>query len=313
MTPSALTPAARKTSRKAPATHRSQLRQGIAPWTARRLSGPLGGLTRERATTTRKPVAAPRRRPARPVGSVAAPPGASLAARVAASIRALPDHSLLDRIIRGRVWIPLVGVLLAGIVAMQVEVLKLNAATGLSLQESTALQSQRDLLQASVARLADDQRIESMAYQMGMVMPAPSQVKFLSTGPGNTGLAVGNIHQPNAAAFAAQLPGAQTTGGVSSGSSTVSPAAVPAAAVTPTLGAGTAAGTATGTATGAATGAAAGTATGAAAGTATGAAAGTATGTASGTSTSSTTAPSTTTVAPGGAATGGVSTTPAGG
>jgi hypothetical protein len=305
MTPSALTPAARKPSRKAPATHRSQLRQGIAPWTARRLSGPLGGLTRERATTTRKPLAAPRRRPARPVGPVAAPPGASLAARVAASVRALPDHSLLDRIIRGRVWIPLVGVLLAGIVAMQVEVLKLNAATGLSLQESTALQSQRDLLQASVARLADDQRIESRAYQMGMVMPAPSQVKFLSTGPGNTGLAVGNIHQPNAAAFAAQLPGAQTTGGVSSGSSTVSPAAVPAAAVTPTLGAGTAAGTATGTT--------AGTATGTTAGTATGTAAGTATGTAAGTGTSSTTAPSTTTVAPGGAATGGVSTTPAGG
>jgi hypothetical protein len=170
---------------------------------------------------------------------VAAPAGLPLAARAAAYVRALPDHSLLDRIIRGRVWIPLLGVLLAGIVAMQVEVLKLNAATGVSLQRTTSLQNERDLLEASVAQLADDQRIESRAAQMGMVMPAPSQVKFLSAGPGNTGRAVGNIHQANATAFAAQLPGAVTTGGVSSPSATLPTAAVPGATVTPTLGTGT--------------------------------------------------------------------------
>jgi hypothetical protein len=133
---------------------------------------------------------------------------------------------------------------------MQVEVLKLNAATGVSLQRTTSLQNQRDLLEASVAQLADDQRIESRAAQMGMVMPAPSQVKFLSAGPGNTGRAVGNIHQPNATAFAAQLPGAVTTGGVSSPSGTLPTAAVPGATVTPTLDTGTAAAAGTPSTTG---------------------------------------------------------------
>ena len=252
MTPAALTPAARKTSappRKstgshgpaAPRTsgrsaapgrsagktgHRSLLRPGIAPRSPRRVSGPLGGLTRGRATTTeRPPASAPRRAPAparRRIRTSVAPAGASLAARAAAYVRALPDHSLLDRIIRGRVWIPLLGILLAGIVAMQVEVLKLNAATGVSLQRTTALQNERDLLQGDVARLADDQRIESMAAQMGMAMPAPSQVKFLSPGAGNTPLAVANIHQPDPTAFLAQLPGDQTTGGVDTGAAPVS-------------------------------------------------------------------------------------------
>ena len=113
--------------------------------------------------------------------------------------------------------------LLAGIVAMQVEVLKLNAATGVSLQRTTALQNERDVLQANVAQLADDQRIESLAAQMGMRMPAPSQVKFLSAGGGTTDAAA-DIHPPNATSFLAQLPGAQTTGGLSTGNAPVSAA-----------------------------------------------------------------------------------------
>jgi hypothetical protein len=339
MTPPALTPAARTTRRKAPAgpkpsarpagsktsarpagsktaarsaaaprpatksrSHRSQLHPGIAPRTTRRVSGPLTGLTRGRATTTRQPPAAPRSRTPRPA---AAPAGASLAARAAAYVRALPDHSLLDRIIRGRVWIPLLGVLLAGIVAMQVEVLKLNAGTGVSLQRTTALQNQRDVLEASVAQLADDQRIESRAAQMGLVMPAPSQVKFLTAGPGDTGAAVGNVHQPNQTAFAAQLPGAVTTGGVSSPSGTVPTAAVPGATVAPALGTGTTAATGTPATTATAT-------------TATVTTAPTTTTAAPVTSSPATVAPTTqvaapTTSSPGAAATGGVSATPAGG
>jgi hypothetical protein len=278
------------------------------------VSGPLAGLTRGRAAApTRQPAAVPRRRTTQ---RVAVPAGAPLAARLAAYVRALPDHSLLDRIIRGRVWIPLLGVLLAGIVAMQVEVLKLNAATGVSLQRTTALQNQRDVLAASVAQLADDQRIESRAAQMGLVMPAPSQVKFLVPGSGNTGRAAGNIHQPNATAFAAALPGAAlTTGGVSSPSGSLPTTAVPAATALPTLATGTT--TAAGTATATGTTTAAGTATATATTTAAGTTAAAGTSSATGSTTSSGVAPTQlaapTTSSSGGAATAGVSGTPAGG
>jgi hypothetical protein len=122
----------------------------------------------------------------------------------------LPDHSLLDQIVRGRAWIPLLGVLLAGIVAMQVEVLKLSANMGRSLERGTTLQNRNEQLQASVAQLADDQRIERVAAGMGMVMPPPTAVKFLPrSAAGQTGRALAAVHSPNPAAFAAALPGAQ--------------------------------------------------------------------------------------------------------
>ncbi|MFZ0089537.1 MAG: hypothetical protein WAL63_08525, partial [Solirubrobacteraceae bacterium] len=133
---------------------------------------------------------------------------APLPVRVAAGLRALPDHSLLDRIIRGRVWIPLLGVLLAGIVAMQVEVLKLNAGIGRSLERGTSLQSENELLRASVAQLSDDVRIERLAARMGMVMPEPTQVTFLSAGPAAIARAPNSIHAPDGTAFTAQVQAA---------------------------------------------------------------------------------------------------------
>jgi hypothetical protein len=121
-------------------------------------------------------------------------------------VRSLPDHSLLDRLVRGRAWIPVLGVLLAGIVAMQVEVLKLGTSMGRSIERSSALQSQNESLQASVASLADDQRIEGLAATMGMVMPGPTAVAFLSAPPeGSAGQAIGDIHAPDPAGFAAAV------------------------------------------------------------------------------------------------------------
>jgi hypothetical protein len=225
MTPSAITPAARGAKRKpsssAAATaasngsatpkrassakrsvsHPSQLRRQTAPRSPRRVSGPLGGATA--APPARRRTRSRERPPALPAS-------APLVRRSAAFVRALPDHALLDRIIRGRAWIPLLGVLLAGIVAMQVEVLKLNAGIGRSLERGTALQSQNELLRAHVAGLADDQRIESMAAAMGMVMPAPASIKFLSLGRSAAlTRALSDVHEPDAASFTSAL-GAST-------------------------------------------------------------------------------------------------------
>ncbi len=154
-------------------------------------------------------------------------------ARAVAFARALPDHALLDRLIRGRAWIPILGVLLAGIVAMQVEVLKLGTSMGRSLERTTALQSRNELLQASVASLADDQRIERLAAGMGMVMPDPDAVNFLAAGPvGNLRQVIASIHEPDAAAFTAQLPVSSTPAGTATpGATPVNTAAAPATSI----------------------------------------------------------------------------------
>jgi hypothetical protein len=128
--------------------------------------------------------------------------GTAVGARAAALVRSLPDHQLLDKVVRGRAWIPLLGVMLAGIVAMQVEVLKLGASIGRSIQQETTLQSANQLLRASVTGLSDDQRIEKLAATMGMVMPPPGAVAFLSPAPGaGVNRALANIHAPDAYTF----------------------------------------------------------------------------------------------------------------
>jgi hypothetical protein len=234
MTPSALTPAARGSTKKPrpdaqtrPSSprgtgHRSTVRRSVTPAASRRVSGPSGGVaaasaaavsggviavpapTRTRPSRPANPARSPR--PTRPRSTRRAAAKAPWRLRTSAYVRALPDHALLDRIIRGRVWIPLLGVLLAGIVAMQVEVLKLNAGIGRSLERGSALQGQNELLRANVARLSDEQRIERMAAQMGMVMPAPTQLRFVRGGKSGVERALNSIHAPSGTNFIAQLP-----------------------------------------------------------------------------------------------------------
>jgi cell division protein FtsL len=125
--------------------------------------------------------------------------------RALALVRGLPEHSLIDRLVRGRAWIPVLGVLLAGIVAMQVEILKLGTTMGRAMERSSALQTQNESLQANVARLADDQRIERLAAATGMTMPTADSLGFLSARRGALGRAIANIHPPDSAGFASQL------------------------------------------------------------------------------------------------------------
>jgi hypothetical protein len=270
--------------------HRRPLRQRAAPGQPRRVSGPLGGRLASPAPERQRPT--PRPDSTRRSSDTGAAP--RLSTRAIAFVCALPDRSLLDRIVRGRAWIPLLGLMLAGIVAMQVEVLKLGASIGRSIERSSALQTRNETLRATLGALDDDQRVESVAAKSGMVMPAPQAVGFLSAGSDQqVQRAVANIHVPDPAAFlattsangsvvgapgAADAAGGQSSGATSAGLGAGTAGATvtgnPAAATTP---ASTASGTATATGTGTATGTTAATGTGIATGTTAGTATGTAT------------------------------------
>ncbi len=275
MTPSAITPAARGSSpekrsaappKQRAAGHRSTVRKPTVP---RRISGPSAAASSpaagvsspaagvsspaRRVPTRPAPTRpAPTRRPRRPARRRAARPVArgSLLVRARALVTGLPDHPLLDRIIRGRAWIPILGILLAGIVAMQVEVLKLSATTGRSIERGTALASRNEQLRASVAELSDDQRIESLAASMGMVMPAPEAINFLHVRGGDAiGPALHNIHAPDASGFVAALPVIDTPSGAAAAAADAGTTPGATTAVTPTTGETTATGDTTATAT----------------------------------------------------------------
>lgn len=190
------------------------------------------------------PLPAFKRAPApvfRPRPSPAAPketqPEGGLARRAGAFVVSLPDHAWLDRVVRGRAWIPLLGVLLAGIVAAQVEILKLGASMGRSLEQTSTLTNQNEQLRGSVAALADDQRIERLAGAMGMVLPPAGAVGYLVAGPdGNVAGALANLHTPDSGGFVMLTAknGALVTG---DGTSTLPPtpgAPTPPTATTPT-------------------------------------------------------------------------------
>ncbi len=128
----------------------------------RRISGP-----------THPPVARPRAVPApRPVTGVFE------------RLRVLPDHRVIDRLLRGRVWICFVGLALMGIVAMQVSLLKLNSGIGRAVETTATLERQNSEMEASIARLASGDRIRAAADRRGMVTPAAGEVHFVRARPG---------------------------------------------------------------------------------------------------------------------------------
>lgn len=128
----------------------------------------------------------------------------------------LPKQSWLDRAVRGRAWIPTLGVLLLAVVGMRVEVLKLTSSTGTQLQLAAQLESQNAALRSSVSELSGNQRITRLAEQMGMVMPGPMDVHFVPSQNGtHVGAAIRAIHAPAPTKFLQSLAAERQLDGAS--------------------------------------------------------------------------------------------------
>lgn len=96
--------------------------------------------------------------------------------------RRLPDSRLVDRLLRGRAWIGLLAVLLLGLVAINVSLLKLNAQAGHNAEKVKTLRIQNDRLHAKVSRLRSGDRVERVAGRLGLAMPEAGSVRYLSVG-----------------------------------------------------------------------------------------------------------------------------------
>jgi hypothetical protein len=177
MTPpaSSATVAAPRARRRRPSDgHRAQAGSGAAARPARRMSGPAGG-----AHALPRPVGLP-----------------AQGARLGARLRALPDHRFVDRLLRGRVWIPFVALFLCGIVATQVHLLKLNAGISRAVEASSTLQRENAALRASIGRLSSGDRLHTVANHLGLVDPPAGSVQFLRTHPGDARKAAASMSKP---------------------------------------------------------------------------------------------------------------------
>ena len=107
---------------------------------------------------------------------------------------------VLDALLAGRGWIALVFVLLVGIVFFNVDLLRMNREIAANADRVSVLKRQIARDRLDVARLASTQRIQESAAQLGLVQPAPGEVRYLKARPRRDAhMAAKRITAPNLA------------------------------------------------------------------------------------------------------------------
>lgn len=112
-----------------------------------------------------------------------APPRRASGARKVATVARPHGARVLDALLTGRSWIALVGVLLTGIVFLNVDLLQLNREITQMADRAARLKRENARIRLDVARLASSERIQETAGGLGLVLPAPSDVRYLDSRP----------------------------------------------------------------------------------------------------------------------------------
>jgi len=135
-----------------------------------------------------------RRQPARrPAGQLI-----PIAVGTASAVRHLPDSSLMVRMTRGRAWIGVLGLLLAGIVALNVITLSLAATAGQIDQNIQALDQENPILRSRDAKLSSATRVRHDAASLGLAATTTDRIGYVEASPRDVAVAAQRL----AAAYA---------------------------------------------------------------------------------------------------------------
>lgn len=166
------------------------VRRRIAPAQPRRVSGPV----RPRAV---------------PAGAAALPGRTGVFER----LRALPDTKGVDRLLRSRACIWVIGVMLGGIVAMQVSLLRMNTAISRAVETQSTLVRQNANLEAELATKLSGDKVRAAAIKSDMVDPPAGETRFLVAHPGTDAwLAARRMKPPSDQARAVMTNGGHLPG-----------------------------------------------------------------------------------------------------
>jgi len=163
---------------------------------ARAAAAPAPRRAPARPAPRRKP-ATPRRGTTRPAPKrrvQARPQGRR--AKAAARLAAIPRSPFVDRLLTGRIWIVLLAVLLAGIVFANVALLEMNAGIARTTEKVATLKRENSRLRLEAAKLGSSERIQRAAADLGLVLPAPGEVRYLEARPGDAALALKRMSAP---------------------------------------------------------------------------------------------------------------------
>jgi len=95
----------------------------------------------------------------------------------------IPDHYVVDRLLRSRLCIWVIGIMLGGIVAMQVSSLKLNAGISRAVQTQKTLELQNATLRDANAQAISGERLREEAVKLSLIDPRAGQTRFLTAHP----------------------------------------------------------------------------------------------------------------------------------
>jgi hypothetical protein len=163
-------PARRSTAAPAPAPSRTKPPKRKAP--ARK--------------PARKPT--PKRRPA-----ATQPRLAVAAGRTAVAVRQLPDSGLIVQMTRGRAWIGVLGVLLVGIVALNVATLSFAATAGQIDEQITTLEKENSMLESREAQHFSTARVRNQGSQLGLAMPNLEEPRVIELRPDDVATAASRL------------------------------------------------------------------------------------------------------------------------
>jgi hypothetical protein len=140
--------------------------------------------------------AAPRRR------ARVLPYAAGTAGRAAVAVTQLPESGLIHRLTRGRAWIALLGVLLVGIVALNVVTLSFAASAGKVEAVNAALSKENSVLQGLAATKYGQERMRHEAAKRGLALPteADAQPQLITARPTDVAEAAARLQAANASA-----------------------------------------------------------------------------------------------------------------
>jgi hypothetical protein len=170
------------------------------------------------ALPRRRP-ATPRRRPARKTARSNEPRGIAL--RVIDTVEGISSSSLLDRLVRGRLWIGLLAFALIGIVAMQLLVLELNTGIGRKLTRVAQLQIANSQLDIEESGASAEARIDPFATAAGMTFAPAGSIHFVAASTADVARAVAALSTVVKAPVAGSPESSSTEGGEASSSSQV--------------------------------------------------------------------------------------------
>jgi hypothetical protein len=167
-------------------------------------------------------VALPRRRPATPKRRPArANEPRGIALRVIDAVEGISSSSLLDRLIRGRVWIGLLAFALIGIVAMQLLVLELNTGIGRKLTRVAQLQIANAQLGIEDSGASAEARVDPLATASGMTFAPSGSIHFVEASPVDVARAAAALSTSVKAPVGGSSESSSTEGGEASSSSQV--------------------------------------------------------------------------------------------